>query len=385
MKHTCRSFLIAMFLIVSSLLLSGIRGASAQVAGDDIVRVVLFFSPTCGHCEKVITETLTPLKQQYGDSLLILGIDISKAQGAQVYQTAINAMNISDDRLGVPTLMVADQVLVGSMEIPELLPGLITQLLGNGGADWPAIPGFAELLAQVLATPTQTPVPTSAPTVEPTFTPEPTAVPTQPPPTPTPTEVPPYLLSFESTQDFLTNFQNDQLTNSIAVVVLAAMVITAVVMPFTIARPLIVPRHIWINWLFPLLMLAGLVLAAYMAYVEVQGVAALSWPIGDCNLVQKSGFTRIGGVLSVAVFSLAGYIALLVAWLVSRVKLSWLSRLAASIIIVLTMFGTLFTILLTFLEPFVIGATCLWCVVSAVLITILFGLSIPYYWSVRRA
>jgi len=31
--------------------------------------------------------------------------------------------------------------------------------------------------------------------------------------------------------------------------------------------------------------------------------------------------------------------------------------------------GTLFSIYLTFLEPFVIGATCAWCLASAILMT----------------
>jgi hypothetical protein len=35
-------------------------------------------------------------------------------------------------------------------------------------------------------------------------------------------------------------------------------------------------------------------------------------------------------------------------------------------------FGVLFSIYLTFLEPFVIGATCMWCISSAILITLIF-------------
>jgi uncharacterized membrane protein len=39
-------------------------------------------------------------------------------------------------------------------------------------------------------------------------------------------------------------------------------------------------------------------------------------------------------------------------------------------------FGTLFSIYLTFLEPFVIGATCAWCLTSAIIMTALLWLSI---------
>jgi uncharacterized membrane protein len=40
-------------------------------------------------------------------------------------------------------------------------------------------------------------------------------------------------------------------------------------------------------------------------------------------------------------------------------------------------FGVLFSIYLTFLEPFVIGATCMWCISSAVLMIILLLISTP--------
>jgi uncharacterized membrane protein len=41
----------------------------------------------------------------------------------------------------------------------------------------------------------------------------------------------------------------------------------------------------------------------------------------------------------------------------------------------MTGFGTLFSIYLTFLEPFAIGATCLWCLSSAVIMTTLHALA----------
>ena len=34
--------------------------------------------------------------------------------------------------------------------------------------------------------------------------------------------------------------------------------------------------------------------------------------------------------------------------------------------------GVLFSIYLTFLEPFVIGATCAWCITSAIIMTLIF-------------
>jgi uncharacterized membrane protein len=44
-------------------------------------------------------------------------------------------------------------------------------------------------------------------------------------------------------------------------------------------------------------------------------------------------------------------------------------------LLVMSLFGTLFSIYLTFLEPFVIGATCMWCVTSAIIMTLLMWLT----------
>ena len=59
-------------------------------------------------------------------------------------------------RAGVPTLVVDEVVLIGSLEIPEQFPGLIEKYLAQGGTDWPAIPGLVELInAQATPEPTE--------------------------------------------------------------------------------------------------------------------------------------------------------------------------------------------------------------------------------------
>ena len=108
-----------------------------------VVHAVLFYSPTCPHCHQVMTEVLPPLERQYKNQLQILEVDVSTADGQQLYQSAIAYFNIAQDRQGVPTLIVDSVVLVGSGEIPQYLPSLIERgLKQEGGVDWPAIPGF---------------------------------------------------------------------------------------------------------------------------------------------------------------------------------------------------------------------------------------------------
>jgi hypothetical protein len=73
-----------------------------------------------------------------------------------------------------------------------------------------------------------------------------------------------------------------------------------------------------LDWLRPLLGLAGLGVAAYLAHVEARGVDAVCGPAGDCNTVQQSAYTRLFGVLPIGVLGLAGFAAILLTWVVRR-------------------------------------------------------------------
>ncbi|MCA9868914.1 MAG: vitamin K epoxide reductase, partial [Anaerolineae bacterium] len=119
----------------------------AQSAPDTAVKAVLFYSPTCPHCHTVINDTLLPLMDQYGDRLVVIGIDITQPGGQTLYNASTAQFQISDERLGVPRLIVGETVLIGSLEIPQQLPSIIETGLSNGGIDWPDIPGLVEAMA----------------------------------------------------------------------------------------------------------------------------------------------------------------------------------------------------------------------------------------------
>ena len=126
--------------------ITSISVSPAFAANPPVVHAVLFYSPTCPHCHEVITNVLPPLAQKYGAQLQILGIDVSQEAGLALYRSAVSYFNIPDDRLGVPTLVVGNDVLVGSAEIPEIFPGLIDIGLQAGGVNWPDIPGLKEAM-----------------------------------------------------------------------------------------------------------------------------------------------------------------------------------------------------------------------------------------------
>jgi thiol-disulfide isomerase/thioredoxin len=119
-----------------------------------VARAVLFYSPTCGHCQTVINEILPPLFEQYRDQLYIIGVDVTKSGGQTLYQAACQHFNM--ERSGVPMLVVGNVYLVGSLDIPDKFPALIETYLAQGGVDWPDIPGLAEALAAAQPTPSPT-------------------------------------------------------------------------------------------------------------------------------------------------------------------------------------------------------------------------------------
>jgi uncharacterized membrane protein len=127
---------------------------------------------------------------------------------------------------------------------------------------------------------------------------------------------------------------------------------------------------------FPLLSLVGLGVALYLSYVETQEVSAICGPVGDCNAVQQSPYAKLFGILPVGVLGAVGYVAILFVWFWGRLRRDWIAQKANLAVFILTLFGLLFSIYLTYLEPFVIKAVCAWCLTSALIMSLLYFLSI---------
>lgn len=125
----------------------------------------------------------------------------------------------------------------------------------------------------------------------------------------------------------------------------------------------------------PIISLLGLGVALYLTYVETQNVAAVCGPVGDCNAVQASPFATLFGVLPVGLLGALGYIGILAAWAAARFWPS-LARLAGPALLGMALFGVIFSIYLTYLELFIIKAVCLWCLSSAVLISLVLVLAV---------
>jgi len=165
--------------------------------------------------------------------------------------------------------------------------------------------------------------------------------------------------------------------NSLATIVLLGMIASLVLVTYNFVMGDPEQAKPWPHWVIPLLAVLGMGVAIYMSFVETTKVAAFCGPIGDCNSVQKSEYAHIFGILPVGVLGLLGYFAILAAWIVQLFTSERLRNLIWVAIWGMAVFGVLFSIYLTFLEPFVIGATCIWCISSAIIITLLLWASTP--------
>ena len=324
----------------------------------EVVNAVLFYSPACDHCHYVITETLPPLLRQYGEQLQILAVDTNQEAGYLLFVAALQKFNIESG--GVPFLVIGNQFLVGSVDIPEQFPGLVAAYLAQGGIDWPEIPGLGEYITSMQSTQMAQQVNTSEP---------PTAM------TATTT---PYIQVETGKDEFSIKdrLARDPLGNGLAIVVLVGMITALIGGGLHFVRT---PGQMMTGgtrWIFPALCLVGFGVAVYLAYVETSQVEAICGPVGDCNTVQQSQYARLFGFLPIGVMGVAGYILILAGWGIMCFSKNALSNYAALAVLGMTIFSTFFSVYLTFLEPFILGATCAWCLSSAIIMTVLMLLSI---------
>ena len=391
-------------------LLASTRPGSAD--GDGGVRAVLFVSPTCPHCRMVEEQALPSFVARFGPRLQIALVSTATPSGLWAFRAACRQYGVP--RPGVPMLVVGDQVLLGSQEIPERFPDLVDGLLAAGGSSWPGIPGLEALLAEAAPaaqasamSPSETPPaahralvaapePAIATVAPPELPPSPPAAAFSPPSAvaaatpdtaaavsdasggrpPDPARPRLSAVPADGPPGLMARIAMDPYGNSLAVLVLVGITAVAARSIVLVRRGRPIRHAARAGWTVPALSLLGLGVVSYLSWVEIGHAEAVCGPVGDCSTVQQSEYATLFGLVPIGVLGVVGFAATLVAWLLARVASGRARQGAAIALIGLTGFGTLFSIYLTFLEPFVIGATCLWCLSSATIMTLLYWLSL---------
>jgi uncharacterized membrane protein len=119
------------------------------------------------------------------------------------------------------------------------------------------------------------------------------------------------------------------------------------------------------------LALAGIFVALYLLLYKLGAIGTLSCSIGSCETVNSSRWATFLG-LPVAAWGLGFYVALFAVAMASTTARYGDSARMPGLLLGMTTLGLLFSAWLTYLELFVIGAICQWCVVSAIIVSLCF-------------
>jgi uncharacterized membrane protein len=290
------------------------------------VRAILFTTLDCRTCQLEVGAALGPVQEKYGEQFEMRTVDILTAQDVEYLHQVAESYGISRQEVDLPLIIIGEQVLIGEQVAAEL-PDLVASYLAMGGVDWPSIPARPEAV----------------------------------------------LPANTGTNASATVYSNGFW---LAIVIMALMAVALIYSLIAFWLGKAIPLPAWADWLIPALIFVGIGVAGYLSYVETQSVEAICGPVGDCNAVQQSRYAKLFDILPVGILGLLGYIALLAAWLVRRF-LPRLEKLAALSFWGLAFFAVIFSLYLTYLEPFVIKAVCIWCLTSAVIVTLLLLLGTP--------
>lgn len=132
--------------------------------------------------------------------------------------------------------------------------------------------------------------------------------------------------------------------------------------------------------LMALIALIGVFLSLYLTLYKLGVIGTLACGTGSCEYVQLSKwgtFLR----LPVAAWGVGYYVAVFALTVVGIQERFDESRRLTAALVGVTAWGVVFTLWLTYLELFVIHALCRWCLGSAALTLVLFGLAVWDWWS----
>jgi len=377
-----------------AILLALATAAGPVSAQQPVVRAVLFWSATCPHCAEVKDKILPPLQARYGNRLDIKMVEVSTQASVELFVATLQAHKVPQDDWGVPFLLIGSTYLVGSDQIAERLVTEIELGLAAGGLDYPTLAGSTTPTVAPAPSPTRrekecmtceeeirrfalrTPEPVVAtPTPGEIPTPSPAATPV-PLPTATPTAVPILALEMKGETGPALLAAAVDLGMIVALLIVAWLLAGRLVRLYAASRGSVAPSALLTTTPAPpglailALAVVGLIAALYLTQVELSHSHAMCGPLSDCDLVQASPYAKIMGV-PVAFLGVLGYVGILAAWAVGQWVTGRWAFLIAWIILALAFVGTAFSAYLTFLEPFVIGAVCPWCLTSAVAMTLI--------------
>jgi len=130
------------------------------------------------------------------------------------------------------------------------------------------------------------------------------------------------------------------------------------------------------------LALVGVFVALYLTLYKLGMIGVLACGTGGCERVNTSQWAQFLG-MPVSVWGLAFYLVTFIVAFVGTTPRQADNVGLSKLLTAMCGVGVLFSAWLTYLELFVIGAICRYCVVSAVIVTVMFVVSLMD-WRTRR-
>ena len=119
----------------------------------------------------------------------------------------------------------------------------------------------------------------------------------------------------------------------------------------------------------------GLLDSIYLAYVKLANAEIYCTPgLGDCDVVNASQWSSLWGI-PLGVYGVIGFAAIL---LIESLGNKWklLTTHNDLILFAISFAGFLFSLYLTYIELFILHAICQWCILSALMMTVIFIVSV---------
>lgn len=123
------------------------------------------------------------------------------------------------------------------------------------------------------------------------------------------------------------------------------------------------------------LALIGVFIATYLTLYKIGVVGELTCSVRGCETVNTSRWATFLG-FPVAAWGVAFYLATFVVAMIGVSRAYSEERNISQALTIMSGVGVLFSAWLTYLELFVIHAICIWCVISAVIVVLIFYLSL---------
>lgn len=113
------------------------------------VTVIFFWMQDCAHCEAVLNSLLPELYLTFGEQVYFFPIELKEISEVDVFYQMAERLGVPKNNIGVPLMIISDQVLAGN-QIENNLEKSIDISLQNTPYSFVAIPEFEEKLPDFL-------------------------------------------------------------------------------------------------------------------------------------------------------------------------------------------------------------------------------------------